>query len=177
MKLQQLFAALALTLVASIAGAQAQHAHVHGLVKLDVAVDGPTLTIAIDSPLDNIVGFERAPRNDAEKKIVAQVVTQLRTPDALFGIDPAAGCKAAQIDLDAPVIGLGESGASRDTGHADLDAVYTFACADAAKARGITLKLFDAFRTVRRVDAQIASPQGQFRRTVIRPSDRLRWGR
>ncbi len=50
------------------AQAQQQHAHVHGQLKLDVAVDGPTVVIDMESPLDNIVGFERAPKTDAEKK-------------------------------------------------------------------------------------------------------------
>jgi hypothetical protein len=49
------------------AQAQQQHAHVHGQMKLDVAIDGPTVVIDMESPLDNIVGFERAPKTDAEK--------------------------------------------------------------------------------------------------------------
>lgn len=177
MSAKHVLAAALLACVASIAGAQAQHTHAHGLLKLDVAIDGATLTIAMDSPLDNIVGFERAPRNDAEKKVVAQAVARLRTPGVLFRIDPAAGCKAGQIDLDAPMIGLGEARAERDAGHADLEGAFTFRCTDAAKARFIDLALFDAFRTVRQVEVQIASPQGQFQRTVTRPSDRLRWGK
>lgn len=177
MSKKQFCMAVAMAFGAMAVGAHEQHAHVHGLLKLDVAIDGATLTVAIDSPLDNIVGFERAPRTDAEKKVVEQAVTQLRTAGALFKIDPAAGCKVAQIDLDAPVIGLGDAKTGDAAGHADLEGTFTFRCADAAKARFIDLALFDAFRTVRRVDAQIASPQGQFLRTVTRPSDRLRWGR
>ena len=63
------------------AEAQQQHAHVHGQIKLDVAVDGPTVVIDMASPLDNIVGFERAPKTDAEKKSVEDAVAQLRAAD------------------------------------------------------------------------------------------------
>ncbi|MGB0128732.1 MAG: DUF2796 domain-containing protein [Rhodocyclaceae bacterium] len=44
--------------------AVAQHAHEHGVAKLDVASDGGALAINVESPLDNRVGFEHAPRTD-----------------------------------------------------------------------------------------------------------------
>jgi hypothetical protein len=37
-------------------------AHEHGALKLDVAIEGNKLTIAMEAPLDNLLGFERAPR-------------------------------------------------------------------------------------------------------------------
>ncbi|RYF32777.1 MAG: DUF2796 domain-containing protein [Comamonadaceae bacterium] len=170
-------AAIALTLWALAASAQQRHAHVHGLLKLDVAIDGATLTVAIDSPLDNLVGFERAPRSEAEQKTVERAVTQLRNAGALFKIDPAAGCKVGQIDLDAPVLGLGDGGAGGKEAHADLEATITFRCADAGKARFIDVALFDAFTNLRQIDAQIAAPEGQFQRTLKRPNVRLAWGK
>lgn len=167
---------LAALLAAPLAQAQAQHAHVHGVLKLDVAVDGRTLTIAIDSPLDNVVGFERAPRSDAEKKTVAEAVAQLRAADRLFVIDPAAGCKLDQIDLDAPALGLGQPNADAPSGHADLEGTFSFQCNDATKARFIDVGFFKAFRNTRQIDVQIASPQGQFKRTLKQPVGRLAWG-
>lgn len=168
---------MAFALLAPHAAAQEQHAHVHGLLKLDVAVDGPTLTLAIDSPLDNIVGFERAPNNPAEKKQVEQALARLRAADTLFQIDPAAGCKIAQIDLDAPLLGLGSVQAKGAAGHADLEGRFTFRCNDAARVRYIDIALFTAFRNLRQIDAQIAAPQGQFQRTLKRPNARLAWGK
>lgn len=177
---KQICAALAIAFAATLVGAQEQHAHVHGVLKLDVAIDAKALTVAIDSPLDNIVGFERAPANDAEKKSAADAVAQLRAADRLFVIDPAAGCKLDQIDLDAPTIGLGQpkSGAAgAASGHADLEGTFSFRCDDATKARFIDIGFFTAFRNTRQIDVQIASPQGQFQRTLKRPNGRLAWGK
>ena len=103
------FAAAALLAAAPFlsAHAQQQHAHVHGQLKLDVAIDGPTVVIDMDSPLDNIVGFERAPRTDAEKKTAEDAIAQLRAADKLFVIDPAANCKLGPVDLRSSVLGLG----------------------------------------------------------------------
>ena len=166
------------------AQAQQQHAHVHGQMKLDVAIDGPTVVIDMESPLDNIVGFERAPKTDAEKKTVADAVAQLRAADKLFAIDPAANCKLGPVDLRSGALGLGNPDPSEPVGHADLDATFSFNCTNAAAARFIDLNLFSVFKGLRQVDSQIASAQGQFKRQLKRPTGaqatqpaRLSWGK
>ncbi|QNK65670.1 DUF2796 domain-containing protein [Variovorax sp. PAMC26660] len=166
------------------AQAQQQHAHVHGQLKLDVAVDGPTVVIDMDSPLDNIVGFERAPKTDAEKKAVEEAVAQLRAADKLFIIDPAANCKLGPVDLRSGALGLGNPDPNEPVGHADLDATFSFNCTNAAAAKFIDVNLFSVFKGLRQIDSQIASAQGQFKRQLKRPSGaqaaqpaRLSWGK
>jgi len=166
------------------AQAQQQHAHVHGQLKLDVAVDGPTVVIDMESPLDNIVGFERAPKTDAEKKIVEDAVAQLRAADKLFIVDPAANCKLGPVDLRSGALGLGNPDPSEPVGHADLDATFSFNCTNAAAAKFIDLNLFGAFKGLRQIDSQIATAQGQFKRQLKRPAGaqaaqpaRLSWGK
>ena len=166
------------------AEAQQQHAHVHGQLKLDVAIDGPTVVINMESPLDNIVGFERAPKTDAEKKTAEDAVAQLRAADKLFAIDPAANCKLGPVDLRSSALGLGKPDASEPEGHADLDATFSFNCTSAASAKFIDVNLFAAFKGTRQIDSQIASAQGQFKRQLKRPAGaqaaqpvRLSWGK
>ena len=161
-----------------LASAQAQHAHVHGQLKLDIAVDGPTVVISMDSPLDNIVGFERAPKTDAERQAVEDAVTALKAADRLFAIDPSANCKLGPVELESAALGLGRKGAAAATDtHADLDATFAFNCTNAAAARYIDVNLFNAFKGTRQIDAQIVTPQGQFQRTLKRPNVRLAWGK
>lgn len=166
------------------AQAQQQHAHVHGQMKLDVAIDGPTVVIDMESPLDNIVGFERAPKTDAEKATVEAAVAQLRAADKLFAIDPAANCKLGPVDLRSGALGLGNPDPNEPPGHADLDATFSFNCTNAAAAKFIDLNLFSAFKGLRQIDSQIASSQGQFKRQLKRPAGaqaaqpaRLSWGK
>jgi len=166
------------------AQAQQQHAHVHGQLKLDVAIDGPTVVINMESPLDNIVGFERAPKTDAEKKTAEDAIAQLRAADKLFAIDPAANCKLGPVDLRSSALGLGKPDASEPEGHADLDATFSFNCTSAASAKFIDVNLFAAFKGTRQIDSQIASAQGQFKRQLKRPAGaqaaqpvRLSWGK
>lgn len=156
----------------------------HGQLKLDVAVDGPTVVIDMESPLDNIVGFERAPKTDAEKKLVEEAVAQLRAADKLFIVDPAANCKLGPVDLRSGALGLGNPDPSEPVGHADLDATFSFNCTNAAAAKFIDLNLFSVFKGLRQIDSQIATAQGQFKRQLKRPAGaqaaqpaRLSWGK
>jgi len=174
------FALTALTALLSApfaASAQAPSAHVHGQVKLDVVIDGPTIVIALDSPLDNFVGFERAPRTDAEKKTADDAIAQLRAADQLFKIDPAANCKLGPVTLRSAALGLGKGDEGAAEGHADLDGTFAFNCTNTTAAKFIDVDLFNAFKGTRQIEAQIAAPQGQFKRSLKRPATRLAWSK
>ena len=168
---------LALVLAATALSAAAhQHAHTHGLMTLDVAVDAQTVTLAIASPLDSFLGFERAPRTDAERKRVADMVARLKAADQLFQPDAAAGCKLTTVDLESASLGLGaahDHGHGEKDEHADIAVDIVFTCAKAADARFIDVKLFDAYPRLRSIDAQVAAPQGQFKRSLRPGAARL----
>ncbi|MFO6419151.1 DUF2796 domain-containing protein [Hylemonella sp. W303a] len=171
-----------------------QHAHTHGRMTLDVAVDEKTLTLEIESPLDGFLGFERAPRTDAERKRVSDMVARLNAAQQLFVPDPAAECTLATVTMESAALGLGEpkkdgehakahdhddkkrpdgkKGHAEDE-HADIDVDIVFNCAKATQARFIDVKLFDAFKRIRAIDAQIATPQGQFKRSLRPDAARL----
>lgn len=190
----------ALLSAGAAAGAQGQHAHTHGRLSIDVAVDAGSITISVESPLDNLLGFERAPRNEAERKLLAEVLARLQAADRLFVPDPAAQCRLAKVSLVSATLGIGADGGERAmtgrsngdmTGgrggnggsssnnehHADLDATILFTCQKSELARFIDVKLFEQFPRVRTADAQVASPQGQFKRMLDAKSPRLAWGK
>ncbi|KQP18041.1 DUF2796 domain-containing protein [Pseudorhodoferax sp. Leaf267] len=172
------FAGLALSLLAAAAPAMAQgHAHSHGQLSLDVAVDAQDITVRLDAPLHDLVGFERAPRSVAERGRVTALLEQLKLADKLFVLDPAGGCKLGDVQIASAVLGLGSAPApAKDEAapeHADLDMTVTFACDKAAAARFIDVKLFDAFKGVRSVDAQVATAKGQSRVSLRRAASRL----
>jgi energy-coupling factor transporter ATP-binding protein EcfA2 len=169
-------AAAVLACLSLSAAAQAQgHAHEHGAVKLDIAVEAGKLTLQMESPLANLVGFERSPRTDAERKKVADVVAQLKAADTLFKIDPAAGCTLAKVELASAVLKLGTPDPSEkaEEGHADIDGDFEYTCTDSARAAFIELGLFGAFKNMQRIDVQVAAPKGQAKRTLKRPASRV----
>jgi len=174
-----LVALAAATALALPAVAQQQQAHVHGKLSLDVAVDEKTITLSLEAPLDNFLGFERAPRTDEERQRVADMQAKLKAADKLLLPDPAAGCKLDKVVLSSAVLGWGDAKAGHahdhdddddddhdhdhghdhdhDHSHADIDADITFTCAKAAQAQFIDIKLFDAYKGIRSIDAQVAT--------------------
>jgi hypothetical protein len=162
--------ALALTLGASALAAG--KAHEHGVARLDVAVAANGVSIELDTPLDNLLGFERAPRTDAERDKVQAAVARLRDGAALFRIDPAAGCTLASVDLLSAPLQLGR--ASATTGdHGDLEGSYQFTCKAGARAGFVEVGLFEAFAGLKRVDLQVATPRGQLKATLRKPASRV----
>lgn len=137
--------------------AQAHGPHVHGSASLEVTVDGPTLSLRLTTPLENLLGFEHAPRTAQQKKAVSDMAASLRKAEAHFMPAPAARCTAGSVTLDSPVLRDGNTASQKDV-HAELTAEYTFRCEQPEQLRGVEVRLFDAFRRLQRMDVQLAAP-------------------
>lgn len=148
-------------------------AHEHGVARLDVGVEAARVVLLLDTPLDNLLGFEHAPRSDAERAKASDAVARLRDGGALFRIDPAAGCKLAKVDLVSAALGLGGAAAGGAEGHADLEGQFEFQCTAGSKASFVEVRLFDAFPGFKRLDLQVATPRGQMKATLRPPHTRV----
>lgn len=170
-KLVPLF--LAATVCAASSAQAAGHAHVHGVAKLDVALERTRIVLQLSSPLDNLLAFERAPRSDSERRQADAVVSRLREADLLFRPDPAARCTLAGVTLSSSALKLGTPDpAEEEEGHADIDGTFEFTCVDATRAAYVDVGLFE-FSRLQRLEVQVATPRGQFRRDLTRPASRI----
>ena len=147
--------------------------HEHGVARLDVAVEGKRIVLQLESPLDNLVGYEHAPRNDAERQRADAVVAKLKDADQLFEIDGGAQCKLAKVTLQSAALGLEASAPPAAGEHGDLDGTYEFECRNAGRAGFIDVALFDVFPRLARIDVQAIAPKGQLKATLRRPSRRI----
>ncbi len=160
-----------------------QRPHQHGVATLDVAVEGSgQVTMDLEVPLDSVVGFERAPRSEGERRAAATALASLRDGGRLFGFPSEARCTLRGVDVAAAVLeapGKPPQGGTPapDGGHADLDATYRYACERPAALAAIEVRLFDALPRLRRLDVQVAMAGGQHRRTLNPQARWLRLGR
>lgn len=174
-------AAQVLALSAALAGAaQAAGAHQHGVATLEVVADGPMLTVTLDSPLDNLLGFERGPRTEAERKTVQAMAQRLRQAATLLVPAAAAQCRLQGVDLASDAIAPALLAATPTAvaaalpapaggGHADLEAVFRFQCAQPQALKSLAVGgLFQALPRLRQLDAALAAP-GVQRGARLRP--------
>ena len=154
-------------------GAAAAPPHVHGAAAVDVALDGRRLEIDVDSPLDNLAGFEHAPRSAKEREAIDRMVASFARPEALFAPSTAAACAVKSVQLASPVIdasllaahgvtALPAAQSHEEAGHADLDAAIVFDCARPEALERLEVRMFAAFPRVLRVDAQVVTSERQF---------------
>ena len=175
-----------LLLAASLAWAARPHQH--GVAQLDIAVEGGKVTIDFESPLDNLVGFERAPRTDGERQRSDAAVATLKAGETLLLIDPAARCTLARVTLNSAPLQLGTPDPKATAeDHSDLDASFEFTCSNffiaSLKSFEFTCQggapgfvevgLFEAFPRLQRIEVQTATARGQTRAILKRPDKRV----
>lgn len=165
---------LLLIALAASAAAVAGKPHEHGVARMDVAVESRAIWVTLDTPLENLIGFERAPRTAAERERVEQALATLRQPGRWLVPDAAAGCAAATVEIEAPVLGVPQAPpTAASNSHADLLARVSFQCADATRAAHLDLELFKAFPHLKRVEVQLVTPRTQSSKALRPAASRL----
>lgn len=144
-------------------------AHEHGVGSLNLVVDGDEVTIELDSPADNLLGFEYLPTTDADKAKVKALRAQLTDAEALFVFPAAAGCSVEEVELDSPLFDAvadeheheHEHAEKSSEAHSDIQAHFHFTCTQAAELDQIQVALFSAFPGTERLLLQAIGPKGQ----------------
>jgi len=144
-----------------------QHVHEHGKVTLNVALEGQALSIELDAPADNVIGFEHAPRTDAERSAIATAATLLQSGNGLFAFPPGAACKFAKSELHAPEWQEGQH-------HADYEASFSFTCGQPQRLDWLQLPLLAKLREVRQAQVNVVTAKSQLQATVTSATARVK---
>ena len=186
-----------LMFVISPVPAYAASAHVHGVASLQVAIDGDRLVLDFSSPLDNLVGFEHAPRNDKQKAAVRRMAERLHKAELMFVPTAEARCARSSVNLVSPVLdrallsvdsvakpaspeasgGEARKGAGKPdkSGHAALSAEIVFRCERPGSLSGLEVDVFDAFPDLKRLDVQVAGAKRQTGAKLSPRNRRVSW--
>ncbi|MEO7386543.1 MAG: DUF2796 domain-containing protein [Gammaproteobacteria bacterium] len=127
--------------------------HKHGSSDLRIAVDGADMTIDLDGPAGNILGFEHVPATPGEKSALAKALDTLRSGDNLFLTPPVAACRMVSAAVSPPVFGTGD--------HADLRASWSFHCGSPPSLQWVEAQLMAVFPDVVKLTTAMVSPGGQ----------------
>lgn len=144
-------------------------AHRHGVAQMQLAIEQTQVVVAMEIPLDSLVGYERAPRNEAERRAAADALVKMKEAGSLFKFDAAAACRATEATVEAPVLeGKVPTGAKDE--HAQMDATFVFVCSDPARISRLEVSIFDTFKRLETIEGQFVSGKGQRKFVLTRGS-------
>jgi hypothetical protein len=159
-------------------------AHEHGRGVLNIAIEGGRVSLELEAPGADIVGFEHAARTPRQKAALKQATQQLLAPQALFKFPSAAGCVVAEASIDiergqhqeeeAKGAGAGGTKAeAAEAGHSNFHGQYAFNCKDPARITAIEFGYFQAFAGARKLEVNVITPKGQTKFDVTRTKARI----
>lgn len=135
------------------------HAHVHGTASLQIATDSQQLSITLDSPAQNLLGFEHAPRNATETGRAVLVSRLLADPQQLFQLSTAAQCHLVRRSIETP---QWQSNAE----HVDYEATFEFTCAQPVHLRSVKIDLSALLQSGTRVTVLLSTSKGQYQQPL-----------
>lgn len=163
---------IAAALAASIPAIAAEEnrelgAHEHGHGKLNIAIEGNRVSMELEVPGADIVGFEHEASTPDQKAAVEKAKATLGDALAVFGLPAGAGCKLAEAKVAVQ---------AEEKHHSEFHVTYTIDCAAPAKLTGIEFKYFDLFAGAKELDVNLVTPKGQTSYEVTREQPRLELG-
>jgi hypothetical protein len=151
----KILAALCLACVSSVTFAQ--HHHSHGVGQLGIVLEQEQLTLLLEIPQHDLVGFERAAKTAREQVTVQAVLEKLGQPERLFTPAAAGQCVLAEKSVTAPLL----TGGPAAGGHGDVEARYVYRCASPAALNELKANVLKEFPRVRSLTVSFAGPKGQ----------------
>ncbi len=174
---------------APLAGQQIRQAakHVHGEVTLNLALENDLLSVELEVPAINVVGFERAPRDATEQQAVRDAAAWLGAGRSLLGVPAAAGCRRVAASVDAPRWDARSGEADEHdhdhahehddgehkTGHADYRATASFRCSNPAALAWVEVWALRRLREVTGCTVNVVTPTVQRSVRTVRADERI----
>jgi hypothetical protein len=187
------FAAMALAAAVSAVAYAEEHRelgpHVHGHGNLNIAVEDKRVSMELEVPGMDIVGFEHDATTDDQKAVVEMAKAQLAQPLAVFKLPAAAGCTVADAkvaveaehhhDGDADDDHDHDQAAGEDhdhdehEGHKEFHVTYTLDCAKPASITAIDFDYFKLFAGAHDLTVNIVTAKAQNTYNVTRDAPSL----
>ena len=175
-----------------VAEERVHDAHVHGVSRLNIAIEGNTVDMEFLSPGANIVGFEHKAESADDKALVAHATAVLHDGEELFAFPSGAECRLQAAEVESALIGEdhGEDDQhethenedhvdehtdehAEDAEHNEFHVRYHFQCGQPERLEYIDVKLFEHFPGTNELEVQTISPNGQSAHELTPASSRL----
>lgn len=161
--------------------------HVHGHGTLNIAVEDERISMELEVPGMDIVGFEHDATTDDQKAAVEKAKAQLAQPLSVFKLAAAAGCTVAdaKVELQAEHHHDGdadddhdkaageEHGPDAHEGHKEFHVTYALDCAKPASMTAIDFDYFKLFAGAHDLTVNVVTAKAQNTYEVSRDAPSL----
>ena len=184
------YALIATTFALSLPAVAEEHRqlgpHEHGVGRLNIAIEGKRVSMELEVPGADIVGFEHEASTKEQKAAVSKATTTLKNALKVFELPAEAKCKLAEAEVavgaeDHDHDAAGHEGAKHEGGeeeghHSEFHATYAIDCTAPEKLTGIQFRYFELFAGARKLDINLVTEKGQNHYEVTRESPKLEFG-
>jgi hypothetical protein len=163
------------------AAAQTEHRelgpHEHGRGTLNVAVEGNRVSMELEVPGMDIVGFEHAAKTRKDKTTLETAKEKLSMPLSLFKFPMSAGCRVTEAKVEveggedhdhATKEEKAGDAAEMEHHHSEFHNQYSLECTSPASITTIEFGYFNAFPGAEKLDVNLITPKGQNKYEVTR---------
>lgn len=143
----------------------APHQHGHG--SLNIAIEGSRVTLELEAPGNDVVGFEHTAKTKAQRESVAKAKKLLGEPLTLFRLPASAGCAvaSANVTIEGGSGNEAKKGGHKhddhDHAHSEFHAEYTLECSKITDLTSIEFLYFSMFKAAEELEVNIITPKGQ----------------
>jgi hypothetical protein len=136
-----------------------QHgAHVHGMAKLDIAIEEGTARVEFASPAESIVGFEHKATTGADQQKQAKALDLLKNKiGSMVIFEPALSCRWSPTNLDV---------VQQSQEHSEVHSVFTVNCDSPLTGSKIRFAFSKTFPAIRTVNVQVVAATQQVGATI-----------
>ena len=153
------------------------NAHSHGDAELAIVLEGAMITVELETPLYNLLGFEHHPETAAQKAKVEMTEDQLQKGEALFVFNANAKCnlisESKAVHLFDEDHHDDEHHDEDESSHKDILLQYHYRCVAPSSLENVSVNLFEFFEDMSDIDVTYLGPSTQKQVSLTRKNTQM----
>ena len=174
-------------------------AHEHGHGSFNVAIEGKRVSMELEAPGADIVGFEHKARSKKQKAAVSKAKKSLKRLAKVVELPKAAGCKVMKVSVELHIEGddhddhghkkkkakhshghkhghKKEAKKEAEESHSEFHAAYQLTCKSPENLVSLAFPYFKNFKGAKELEVSVVGPKSQKKFEVGRDSAKINLG-
>jgi hypothetical protein len=178
-------------------------AHEHGHGNFNIAIEGKRVSMELEAPGADIVGFEHKAETKEQKAAVSSAEEKLKDIANVVELPAAAGCKLEKTSVELKVDAGDHDGhkhekeaaekghdhghghghgdkddkhEAKEASHSEFHAEYALTCASPGKLVELSFPYFNNFKGAEKLEVSVVGPKSQKRFEVERDTGKINLG-